>query len=129
MNLRVLLDRDVEPMFRLGIIRTLGEGDVQVLDGDGADAGVVEAAGRLRPDVVVLEMDDAAEALRASVREVAPDAKVIICARDETELTVFDPGATRPRRIRRAIPDALVREVRVGTCIDIERRRDACPRT
>ena len=42
------------------------------------------------------------------VRGAAPEAKVILWARDETEMEVFEPGSAVPRRVATAIPDALL---------------------
>jgi hypothetical protein len=36
---------------------------------------------------------------------------VILWARDETEMEVFDPGSSTPRRIRMGVSEALLVEV------------------
>jgi hypothetical protein len=54
------------------------------------------------------------------VRIAAPGAKVIVWARDETELRVFDPGSHAPRRIRGSASDALLRELNTGRATERE---------
>jgi hypothetical protein len=36
---------------------------------------------------------------------------VILWARDETEMEVFEPGSAAPRRVATAVPDALLSEL------------------
>lgn len=108
---RVLLG-NLEPMVRLGMSRVLSEDGVEVLAEEGQPADVVAHAKRLHPDAVVLALDDGgARELGEQVRAAAPDAKVILWARDETEMEVFDPGASAPRRIRTSVPATLRSEV------------------
>jgi DNA-binding NarL/FixJ family response regulator len=99
-------------MMRLGMSSVLADGGVEVY-AEGDEAGkVVEEARRLLPDAVVLGRDaGAGRELGAQVREAAPNAKVILWARDETEMEVFDPGSAKPRRIRMGVPEALLVEV------------------
>ena len=42
--------------------------------------------------------------LGEQVRAAAPEAKVILWARDETEMEVFEPGSAAPRRVATAVP-------------------------
>jgi hypothetical protein len=51
------------------------------------------------------------EQVRAAAREVT----VILWARDETEMEVFEPGSMTPRRVATAVPDALLSELSVST--------------
>jgi hypothetical protein len=44
-----------------------------------------------------------------------PEVTVILWARDETEMEVFEPGSASPRRVATAVPDALLRELSVST--------------
>lgn len=106
---------NLEPMVRLGMSRVLEDEGVDVVAEEGPDPDVVAHVKRLHPDTVVLAMDgDPSRALGERVREAAPDTKVILWARDETEMEVFDPGSSAPRRIRSAGSGALKREVGVG---------------
>ena len=47
----------------------------------------------------------------AAVRRAAPEAKLIVWASDESEMTVYDPGRAEPRRVQSAAPEALVGEL------------------
>ncbi len=70
-------------------------------------------AGRLRPDAVVLDLDRRRRASCGErVRAAAPEAKVILWARDEDAMEVLDPGATTPRRVFTAVPEELRSELR-----------------
>jgi DNA-binding NarL/FixJ family response regulator len=105
---------NLEPMVRLGMNRVL-EGDVDVVAEEGPSADVVAHVKRLHPDAVVLGMDGgSSRELSERVRAASPDTKVILWARDETEMEVFDPGSSAPRRIRSAGSGALKREVGAG---------------
>ena len=97
---------------RLGMSRVLSDGGVDVYAGGDEGGQVVEDARRLLPDAVVLGRDvgDGRE-LGELVRAAVPNAKVILWARDETEMEVFDPGSSAPRRIRTAVSEALLTEL------------------
>ena len=111
---RVLLG-NLDPMIRLGMHRVLSDEGVEVVNEEGQAADVVAHAQRLHPDAVVLGLDGGeARELGEKVREAAPDTKVILWARDETQMEVFDPGSSAPRRIRTAVPGALRSEVGAG---------------
>jgi DNA-binding NarL/FixJ family response regulator len=102
-------------MVRLGMSRVLGDEGVEVVAEEGQPADVVAHVKRLHPDTVVLGLDGgSAHELSDQVREAAPDTKVILWARDESEMEVFDPGATSPRRIRTSVSTSLRDEVGAG---------------
>jgi DNA-binding NarL/FixJ family response regulator len=106
---------NLEPLVRLGMSRVLGDDGVEVVAEDGQPADVVAHVMRLHPDTVVLGLDnDAGRELGERVRAAAPDTKVILWTRDETEMQVFDPGASSPRRIRTSVSGALRSEVGAG---------------
>ena len=99
-------------MVRLGMSRVLADGGVEVVMDEGQPDTLVAEARRLRPDAVVLALDGSTSgALREEVRAAAPRAKVILWARDETEMHVFDPGSSAPRLIHTAVSDALLSEL------------------
>ena len=105
---------NLEPMARVGMTRLLTENGIQVVDSTPPGA-LVEAARRFRPDAIVIDLGDAApRELSESLRDAAPGAKGIRGARDETEMQVFDPGSTSPRRIRTSVSGALKSEVGAG---------------
>jgi DNA-binding NarL/FixJ family response regulator len=101
---------DLEPMARLGTTRLLAEGGAEVME-EAQAVSIVDRARNLMPDAVVLRLDDGGAALGARVRAAVPAAKVILLARDETEIRVYDPGRSAPRRIFTAVSDALLSEI------------------
>lgn len=110
---RVLLG-NLEPLARVGMARLLAENGVEVPD-DAAPSELVEETRRLKPDAVVLDLGaSTTKALTEQVRAAAPGAKLILWARDETEMQVFDPGSSTARRISSAAPDVLLSELDVN---------------
>lgn len=110
---RVLLG-NLEPMVQLGMTRLLADGGVEVLAGeDGGTQALLTQVARLLPDAVVLGLEAraAARELADEVRAAAPGTKVVLWARDETEMQVLDPGSAAPRRIFDHVPDALLAEL------------------
>jgi hypothetical protein len=106
---------NLEPMLQLGMSRVLGDEGVDVVAEEGSPPDVVAHVKRLHPDTVVLGMDGGtSRELGEQVRAAAPDTKVILWARDETEMEVFDPGCSSPRRIRTSVSGALKSEVGAG---------------
>jgi DNA-binding NarL/FixJ family response regulator len=76
---------------------------------------LVEEARRLQPDAIVIGLDRGRSSeLTERVRIAAPGAKVILWARDETEMRVFDPGSSAPRRVDTSASAALLRELKTG---------------
>jgi DNA-binding NarL/FixJ family response regulator len=101
-------------MVRLGMRRVFEDDDgVEVVVAeDGQPADVVARAKRLHPDAVVLGLEAGeSRELGEQVRSAAPGTKVILWARDEDEMEVFDPGSSSPRTIRTSVSGALIREV------------------
>ena len=106
---------NLEPLVRLGMSRVLGDEGIEVVAEDGPPPDVVAHVKRLHPDTVVLGMDGGtSRELGEQVRAASPDTKVILWARDETEMEVFDPGSSSPRRIRTSVSGALKSEVGAG---------------
>ena len=108
---RVLLGT-LEPLVRLGMIDVLSEDGLELIGEEQRPAALVLMAGRLRPDVVVLDLlERSSRELSERVRMASPDTKVILWARDEDAMEVLDPGATTPRRIFDAVPEELRSEL------------------
>ena len=108
---RVLLG-NLEPLVRLGMMDVLSEDGLELLGEEQRPAALVLMAGRLRPDVVVLDLlERSSRELTERVRMASPDTKVILWARDEDAMEVLDPGATTPRRIFDAVPEELRSEL------------------
>ncbi len=108
---RVLLG-NLEPLVRLGMMDVLSEDGLELIGDEQRPAALVLMAGRLRPDVVVLDLlERSSRELSERVRMASPDTKVILWARDEDAMEVLDPGATTPRRIFDAVPEELRSEL------------------
>ena len=92
-------------------MRELLEGaGIAVIDGGSDPASLLVACGCSHPDSVVLDAASREELLQ-EVRAAAPDAKLVLWARDESGIQVFDAGAAEPRQIASAAPEALVKEL------------------
>jgi len=96
---RVLLG-NLGPIMVIGMARLLSEDGAEVIGQERHPAGIVSAAGRLRPDVVVLDLNsDGSRELGTRVQRVSPETKVILCDNDQDGLEVLDPGADSLRRV------------------------------
>ena len=115
---RVLLG-DLDPITLIGIRGALAQDGVEVLAEEGLPDRIVAEARRLSPDAVVIGLDSRrSRRLGRLVRAAAPDTKVILLARDESEIEVLDRGGFLPRRIRTRLPEALLSELGVGNAGD-----------
>lgn len=110
---RVLVG-NLEPVVRLGMVRALEENGCEIV-GDHRAAVVrdlIVQVGRLRPDAVVLDLDDdAVQELGRLIQSASPETKLIFWARREDVMEVVDPGADSPRLIVDAVPQELHREL------------------
>jgi DNA-binding NarL/FixJ family response regulator len=108
---RVLLG-NLDPIVRLGMTGVFEQDGIVVVGSEEQPAMIVAEAKRLRPDIIVLPLDSTGTLiLGRQVRAAAPDAKVILWARDEDEMQVLDPGSSTPRLIHSLLPEALRREL------------------
>jgi AmiR/NasT family two-component response regulator len=99
-----------EPMMLIGMDRMLAEAGADIVGKALPEERLVSEAERLRPDVVVLDLDGSELLLTGKrVLAAAPGAKVIFCARDE--MRVLDPGGTVLRHIPEPLDDQLCSEV------------------
>jgi DNA-binding NarL/FixJ family response regulator len=109
---RVLLG-DLDPIARLGMIAVLEEDGIDVIGEEERPEALVLVTGRLRPDAVVLDLDNpAARTLAERVRAASPATTVVLWARDEDAMEVLDPGAAAPRRFFDALLEQLRDELR-----------------
>lgn len=108
--LRVLLG-NLEPIMVVGLRRVLEEDGVVVIGPQSEPEQIVRAADRQQPDVVVLDLSDGARALGEQVRRVAPRAKVILWARDETVMEVLEAVSRVPRLVALTATDGLRNEL------------------
>jgi DNA-binding NarL/FixJ family response regulator len=112
---RVLLG-NLEPMTRVGMRKWLADGGIEIVAEVDEPQAIVAESLRQAPDAVVLALEDGAgRTLGEQVRRAMPEVTVILWARDETEMEVFEPGSASPRRVATAVPDALLRELSVST--------------
>jgi CheY-like chemotaxis protein len=107
---RVLVAND-DPLIRLGMRQVLSREGADVVEPEDGGEAIAMQVARLSPDAIVLDLDASGTPLSFQIREAAPQAKLILWARDESEMAVFDPGSPRPRRVRTPVPEALLSEV------------------
>jgi CheY-like chemotaxis protein len=120
---RVLLG-DLEPIMRVGMSRILTAEGVDVVE-DAQRSGIVSEAASLSPDAVILDLaEGAGRELGDQVRAAAPQAKVILWARDESEMEVFEPGSSTSRHIHGAVRDALLIELTAGRSLRTRREKE-----
>jgi DNA-binding NarL/FixJ family response regulator len=98
------------PMEAVGMRQLLEGAGLAVIDGGSDRKSVLTACGRSHPDVVVMDAAAPEELLR-EVRAAAPDAKLVLWGRGKSGIRVFDAGASEPRQIASAAPEALVKEL------------------
>jgi hypothetical protein len=102
---------NLEPMTRVGMRKWLADGGIVVVAEVDEPGAIVAESRRLVLDAVVLGLDEGGRMLGEQVRVAAPEVTVILWARDETEMEVFEPGSAAPRRVATAVPDALLSEL------------------
>jgi DNA-binding NarL/FixJ family response regulator len=90
---RVLLG-NLSPIMVIGMARVLTEDGAEVIGQERHPSSIVSTAGRMRPDVVVLDIStEGVRELGSRVQQVSPDTKVIFCDSHEGAMEVLDPGA------------------------------------
>lgn len=108
---RVLLG-DLEPIMVVGLRRVLAEDGFDVVGAEEDYERIVAAAERLRPDVVVLDLDAAGgEGLGREIRLASPGTKVVLWARNESVMEVHDPESSVPRLVAVTVPEGLRAEL------------------
>jgi DNA-binding NarL/FixJ family response regulator len=99
---------DLEPMVSLGMNVVLREDGVEVIGQEARPGALLLMAGRLRPDAVLLDIARAdSRELSHRVRVASPETTVILWARDEDAMEVFDPGSSTPRRFSSELAEEL----------------------
>ena len=106
---RVLLG-NLAPMIRLGMARVLADRGLEVSEESRASEVPGVAAARA-PAAIVLPLDEDTTGEIGRARAAAPGAKLILWARDESEMLVYDAGRSLPRRVLVGMPGALLVEL------------------
>ena len=108
---RVLLG-NLDPIMVIGMARVLEEDGAEVIGQERHPSQIVRSAGRMRPDVVVLESgSEGSRELGMRVQRVSPETKVILCDRDEEAMEVLDPGSHTSRLVAVAPSEGLRMEL------------------
>jgi AmiR/NasT family two-component response regulator len=108
---RVLLG-NLDPIMVIGMARVLEEDGAVVIGQERHPSQIVRSAGRMRPDVVVLEINrEGSRELGVRVQRVSPETKVILCDRDEEAMEVLDPGSPTARLVAGAPSEGLRTEL------------------
>ena len=111
MAARILIG-NLRPILRLGLLATLTEAGLDVVGQEARAQRIIDEAGRLLPDAVVLDRDDEqSRILCARVRRVSPGTKVVLWSRDETLIEVHEPGSAAARVVSPTFPDDLRSEL------------------
>jgi DNA-binding NarL/FixJ family response regulator len=100
------------PIARVGMQRLLHEDGIEVVEDELTHVNISPTIERLRPDIVVLDLDQTdSQQLSELVRLACPQAKVVLWAPTEDVMEVIDPGATRPRWVLSGVPEDLLAEM------------------
>ena len=104
---RVLLG-NLGPIMRLGMNRVLSEQGCQVVGQEDRPSAIIGAAHRLRPDIVVLDLDGgSSHELGQLVRGASPETTVVLWAREEDLMEVLEPASSTSRSVSAPIVERL----------------------
>ena len=104
---RVLLG-NLGPIMRLGMNRVLSEEGCNVVGQEDRPSAIVGAAHRLRPDIVVLDLDGgSSNELAQLVRGASPETTVVLWAREEDLMEVLEPASSTSRLVSAHIVERL----------------------
>ena len=96
------------PIMRLGMNRVLSEQGCQVVGQEDRPSAIVGAAHRLRPDIVVLDLDNGSSyELAQLVRGASPETTVVLWAREEDFMEVLEPASSTSRLVSAPILERL----------------------
>jgi AmiR/NasT family two-component response regulator len=108
---RVLLG-NLGPIMRLGMNRVLSEEGCQVVGQEDRPSAIIGAAHRLRPDIVVLDLDNgSSRELAQLVRGASPETTVVLWAREEDFMEVLEPVWNTSRLVAVPIVERLRSEL------------------
>jgi DNA-binding NarL/FixJ family response regulator len=104
---RVLLG-NLGPIMRLGMNRVLSEEGCQVVGQEDRPSAIVGAAHRLRPDIVVLDLDGgSSHELAQLIRGASPETTVVLWAREEDLMEVLEPASSASRLVSAPVLERL----------------------
>ncbi len=104
---RVLLG-NLGPIMRLGMNRVLSEEGCQVVGQEDRPSAIIGAAHRLRPDIVVLDLDNgSSHELAWLVRGASPETTVVLWGREEDLMEVLEPVSSTSRLVAAPIVERL----------------------
>ena len=96
------------PIMRLGMNRVLSEEGCQVVGQEDRPSAIIGAAHRLRPDIVVLDLDNGSSyELAQLVRGASPETTVVLWAREEDLMEVLEPVWNTSRLVAVPIVERL----------------------
>jgi AmiR/NasT family two-component response regulator len=96
------------PIMRLGMNRVLSEEGCQVVGQEDRPSAIIGAAHRLRPDIVVLDLDNgSSHELAQLVRGASPETTVVLWAREEDLMEVLEPASSASRLVSAPILERL----------------------
>jgi AmiR/NasT family two-component response regulator len=108
---RILLG-NLGPIMQMGMRRVLTEQGCEVVGQEDRPSAIVGEVHRLRPDVVVLDLDEgSAQQLGRLVAGASPDTTVVLWAREEDLMEVIDPVSADSRRVSAPIVERLRSEL------------------
>ena len=104
---RVLLG-NLGPIMRVGMNRVLSEEGCQVVGQEDRPSAIIGAAHRLRPDIVVLDLDQgSSHELAQLVHGASPETTVVLWAREEDLMEVLAPASSASRLVAAPVVERL----------------------
>jgi len=108
---RILLG-NLGPIMRMGMRRVLTEHGFEVVGQEDGPSAIVGEVHRLRPDIVVLDLDGgSAHQLGRLVAGASPETTVVLWAREEDDMEVIDPVSADSRRVSAPVLERLRSEL------------------
>ena len=108
---RILLG-NLGPIMRMGMRRVLMEQGCEVVGQEDRPSAIVGEVHRLRPDIVLLDLDGgSAQQLGRLVAGASPETTVVLWAREEDEMEVIDPVSDDSRRVSAPVLERLGSEL------------------
>ena len=96
------------PIMRLGMNCVLSEEGWRVVGQEDRPSAIIGAAHRLRPDIVVLDLDNGSSyELAQLVRGASPETTVVLWAREEDLMEVLEPVKSTSRLVSAPIVERL----------------------